>query len=74
MVSRRKILNRSRDDLSADHEEEDIWYQKDKLFKVSQQRPIVRRIIANYFAISVGRFRVFWTVLLFVRISRPFDN
>jgi hypothetical protein len=35
MVSRRKILNRSRDDLNVDQEEEDIWYQKDKLFKVS---------------------------------------
>ena len=42
MVSRRKILSRSRDDLNLDigygqqvEEEEDIWYQKDKLFKVS---------------------------------------
>lgn len=42
MVSRRKILSRSRDDLNMDigysqqvEEEEDIWYQKDKLFKVS---------------------------------------
>lgn len=42
MVSRRKILSRSRDDLNLDQktymqqeEEEDIWYQKDKLFKVS---------------------------------------
>ncbi|CAO1413228.1 unnamed protein product [Diamesa tonsa] len=40
MVSRRKILSRSRDDLNLDQktymqqeEEEDIWYQKDKLFK-----------------------------------------
>ena len=35
MVSRRKILNRSRDDLNIDQEEEDIWFQKDKLYKVS---------------------------------------
>lgn len=41
MVSRRKILSRSRDDLNLDQaymqmdDEEDIWYQKDKLFKVS---------------------------------------
>lgn len=40
MVSRRKILSRSRDDLNLDQtyppeEEEDVWYQKDKLFKVS---------------------------------------
>ena len=40
MVSRRKILSRSRDDLNLDQsyvaqeEEEDIWYQKDKLYKV----------------------------------------
>ena len=38
MVSRRKILSRSRDDLNMDNsyfkEEEDIWYQKDKLYKV----------------------------------------
>ncbi|XP_037926571.1 uncharacterized protein LOC119661342 [Hermetia illucens] len=39
MVSRRKILSRSRDDLNLDQtfatqeEEEDVWYQKDKLFK-----------------------------------------
>ncbi|XP_030387556.1 uncharacterized protein LOC115634131 [Scaptodrosophila lebanonensis] len=39
MVSRRKILSRSRDDLSLDQsfhpqeEEEDVWYQKDKLYK-----------------------------------------
>lgn len=39
MVSRRKILSRSRDDLNLDvfvhEEEEDVWYQKEKLFKVS---------------------------------------
>ena len=39
MVSRRKILSRSRDDLNLDtihqqENEEDIWHQKDKLFKV----------------------------------------
>ncbi|RZF34634.1 hypothetical protein LSTR_LSTR012716 [Laodelphax striatellus] len=40
MVSRRRILSRSRDDLSLDtppafapEEEEDVWYQKDKLYK-----------------------------------------
>lgn len=40
MVSRRKILSRSRDDLTLhsayqqQEEEEDVWYQKEKLFKV----------------------------------------
>ncbi|XP_031340033.1 uncharacterized protein LOC116168374 isoform X1 [Photinus pyralis] len=39
MVSRRKILSRSRDDLHMDsnfqqpEDEEDVWYQKDKLYK-----------------------------------------
>lgn len=41
MVSRRRILSRSRDDLTQAfaapvEEEEDVWYQKDKLYKVSQ--------------------------------------
>lgn len=42
MVSRRRILSRSRDDLNLDvvpgfgnqEEEEDVWYQKEKLYKV----------------------------------------
>lgn len=39
MVSRRRILSRSRDDLTQAfatqiEEEEDVWYQKDKLYKV----------------------------------------
>jgi len=34
MVSRRKILSQSRDELSyVQEEEEDVWYTKDKLFK-----------------------------------------
>lgn len=37
MVSRRKILSRSRDDLTFEtsyvREEEDVWYQKERLFK-----------------------------------------
>lgn len=36
MISRRKILSRSRDELNVDftlEEEEDVWYQKEKLFK-----------------------------------------
>ena len=38
MVSRRKILSQSRDELNfrAPHEEEDdTWYNKEKLFKVN---------------------------------------
>lgn len=40
MVSRRKILSRSRDDLNMEttfvQNEEDVWYQKEKLFRVSK--------------------------------------
>lgn len=36
MVSRRKILSRSRDGLNSDfQEEDDVWFQKDRLFQVS---------------------------------------
>ena len=40
MVSRRKILSRSRDDLhmEAPPDEEDVWYQKEKLFKVQPNK------------------------------------
>jgi len=41
MISRRRILSRSRDDLNMDsgfavqvEDEEDVWYNKDKLYKV----------------------------------------
>ena len=35
MVSRRKILSQSRDELSyVQEEEEDVWYTRDKLYKV----------------------------------------
>lgn len=49
MVSRRKILSRSRDDLNMEQpyvpeEEEDVWYQKDKLFKVSVCQLVYRLI------------------------------
>jgi hypothetical protein len=40
MVSRRRILSRSRDDLNlpeAPIEEEDIWFSKDKLLKVRRE-------------------------------------
>ena len=43
MVSRRKILSRSRDDLNLDAnqdlDEEDVWYQREKLFRVSVNNP-----------------------------------
>ena len=40
MVSRRKILSQSRDELSyepqAEEPEDDVWFTKEKLYKVSQ--------------------------------------
>ena len=56
MVSRRKILSRSSDDLNFEakqdlHDEEDVWHQKEKLFKVrciqiSFNSFVVRSVIA----------------------------
>ncbi|OWR52819.1 hypothetical protein KGM_215749 [Danaus plexippus plexippus] len=46
MVSRRRILSRSRDDLTQAfatqmEEEEDVWYQKDKLYKGVNSDPLI---------------------------------
>lgn len=55
MVSRRKILSRSRDDLNLEHQyqqqddEEDIWYQKDKLYKVSKKSYKTFRLLYDVF-------------------------
>lgn len=41
MVSRRRILSRSRDDLHLDNfpeEEDDVWHIKEKLYKASPDR------------------------------------
>ena len=51
MVSRRKILSRSRDDLNLEapppEEEEDIWYNKDKLYKVrTSSRHVSSSVVA----------------------------
>ena len=50
MVSRRKILSRSRDDLNLEappqEEEEDIWYNKDKLYKVRTISRHIRSVLA----------------------------
>ncbi|KPI95086.1 hypothetical protein RR46_12090 [Papilio xuthus] len=58
MVSRRRILSRSRDDLTQAfatqvEEEEDVWYQKDKLYKQQQANEVV---IAACNAQSLGNF------------------
>lgn len=47
MVSRRKILGRSQDNLNVDlpygEEEEDVWYKMDKLYKVRQRGGVYRK-------------------------------
>ena len=54
MVSRRKILSRSRDDLhmEAPPDEEDVWYQKEKLFKVQPNKENIWHNIRTYAPIS----------------------
>ena len=55
MVSRRKILSRSRDDLNLEappEEEEDIWYNRDKLYKVSDTE-MMKNIIFQHYCCSV---------------------
>ena len=54
MVSRRKILSRSRDDLNMDappEDEEDVWYAKEKLFKV---RIVIRDINKGHVSVSTS--------------------
>ena len=54
MVSRRRILSRSRDDLNMEayqEEEEDVWYKKEKLYSVSTR-------------IGVSERRIFWLLQL----------
>ena len=59
MVSRRRILSRSRDDLNlpeAPIEEEDIWYSKDKLLKVREK----------YFFFAVYPFHAFLQLIFII--------
>jgi len=59
MISRRRILSRSRDELNfadqynAYEDEEDVWYTKDKLFKVSV--PTMICVILLYL-LAIGDF------------------
>ena len=54
MVSRRKILSRSTDDLNLEGpvqnepEEEDVWFNKDKLYKVRFTRTAVNKSLEKY--------------------------
>jgi len=58
MVSRRKILSRSRDDLNVDfapviardieEDEEDVWYHKDKLYRVSYRSLLIDYLLHNF--------------------------
>ncbi|GBP68060.1 hypothetical protein EVAR_45345_1 [Eumeta japonica] len=75
MVSRRRILLRSRDDLTQAfapemEDEEDVWFQKDKLYKESRDRVAamgaitesfvrkMRRLVSDLgFVMSIARLR-----------------
>ena len=60
MVSRRKILSRSRDELHSDiyfmneDDDEDIWYSKEKLYRVG-----ILLFSKSIFRSYVSRFRGF---------------
>ena len=55
MVSRRKILSRSRDELHSDiyfmneDDDEDIWYSKEKLYRVSEVLKYVGIVVLKVF-------------------------
>lgn len=60
MISRRRILSRSRDDLNLDsgvgfpvqvEEEEDVWYNKDKLYKVRRVYHNIHFVVCFYFKV-----------------------
>lgn len=62
MVSRRRILSRSRDDLNLDstfvaqqEEEDDVWYNKDKLYKVSPFAITYSRKVSSISRLAVRR-------------------
>ena len=61
MVSRRKILSRSTDDLNLEApglnepEEEDVWFNKDKLYKVGKDQQF--RAL-NFLTISLNFLKV----------------
>ena len=65
MVSRRKILSRSRDDLNLDedykdltsHHQDDTWYSKEKLYKVGQY---LETKISHKHPIMIVNFRTMW--------------
>lgn len=75
MVSRRKILSRSRDNLNSEvyvHEEEDVWYQKDKLFKVSRKTVFNQNTIIEHLTTKTDApqfITVVNTLLAFCTIS-----
>ena len=70
MVSRRKILSRSSDDLNFEakqdlHDEEDVWHQKEKLFKVGKGTKLKFN-----FSFSLSNRSSSWLVLQFTNATR----
>ena len=58
MVSRRRILSRSRDDLNMEayqEEEEDVWYKKEKLYSVSIRLYILQACHV-FFRVAIDSF------------------
>jgi hypothetical protein len=57
MVSRRRILSRSRDDLNLDNsypeEEDDVWHIKEKLYKVSERHSNSVIILITIYTLKV---------------------
>lgn len=65
MVSRRRILSRSRDDLTQSfnqnmEDEEDVWYHKDKLYKVC---------LTPFLKLSHGRQYIYKSTVSFITTS-----
>ena len=68
MVSRRKILSRSRDDLNLDedykdlssHHQDDTWYSKEKLYKVGQYLETKSLTNIEHPPIMIVNFRTMW--------------
>ena len=70
MVSRRKILSRSRDELHSDiyfmneDDDEDIWYSKEKLYRVSEfSKYLCRYFLVRYVFFSNQTIRVIRSTL-----------
>jgi hypothetical protein len=79
MVSRRMILSRSRDDLNLNQnymqqmeDEEDIWYSKEKLFKVSLS--FLRKMNVHFNTLHIERRLLLLHLLKMMMMNKNFRN